>query len=296
MSHNHNHGQIKSSNALIIGIVLNTAFIVIEVVFGLISNSVALISDAGHNFSDVISLILALIAAILIKTKTNSKFTYGYKKGSIIIALFNAILLLFALGVIVHEAIHRITNPDKVDGLTVIIVAFIGIVINGLTAFLFLKDKDKDLNIKSAFLHMLTDTLVSASVVISGVLIYYYGIYWLDPLLSIAIAIVVFVMTWKLLIQTIKLSIDAVPDNINTDDVYKYLMSIDNVKDVHDLHIWSLSTSEIALTAHIVLESADIENFKPLREINEELHRRFEIVHPTIQIENIDDFLNCKKC
>ena len=165
------------------------------------------------------------------------------------------ILLLVALGVIIWESIHRLSNPVLINGQTIVIVAFIGIIINGFTAYLFLKDKEKDLNIKSAFLHMLTDTLVSAGVVISGILISLYQLYWLDPVVSLIIVAVIFTMTWKLLMETIRLSIDAVPGNINVPDVYNYLRSIEGVKEIHDLHIWSLSTSQIALTVHIVLEN-----------------------------------------
>jgi len=296
MSHNHNHNIDNYNKPIIIGIALNVLFIVIEIFYGLISNSVALISDAGHNFSDVISLVLALIATILIKKKSTEKFTYGYKKGSILIALINSILLLVALGIIIWEAIHRLINPVQINGKTVIIVAFIGILINGFTAYLFLKDKKKDLNIRSAFLHMLTDTLVSAGVVVSGILILFFRIYWLDPLVSLIIVVVIFAMTWKLLKETIRLSIDAVPENINISDVHDYLKSIDGVKDIHDLHIWSLSTSQIALTAHLVLNNNNTFNNDTLQTINQELHNKFEIIHTTIQTEldTNDDF--CSKC
>jgi cobalt-zinc-cadmium efflux system protein len=296
LDHNHNHNIAEYNKPIIIGIVLNVLFIVIEVFYGFVSDSVALISDAGHNFSDVISLLLALIAAILIKKKSTAKFTYGYKKGSILIALINSILLLVALGIIIWESVHRLYNPVKIDGQTVIAVAFIGILINGFTAYLFFKGKKNDLNIKSAFLHMLTDTLVSAGVVVSGIFITIFQVYWLDPLVSLIIVIIVFAMTWKLLKETIRLSIDAVPENINVSDVYEYLKSVEGVKDIHDLHIWSLSTSQIALTAHLVLENNITFNNEILQNINKELHDKFEIIHPTIQTEydTNDDF--CAIC
>ena len=295
-NHHHHKHSIVYNKPIIIGIILNVAFIAIEIFYGLISNSVALISDAGHNFSDVISLILALIAALLIKKKSTDKYTYGYKKGSILIALINSILLLVALGVIIWEAVHRFYNPVQIDGIIVISVAFVGILINGFTAYLFIKDKEKDLNIKSAFLHMLSDALVSAGVVISGIFITIFKIYWLDPLVSLLIVGVIFTMTYKLLKETIRLSIDAVPENIDINNVFEYLMSIDGVKEIHDLHIWSLSTSQVALTVHIVVKSNFVFNNEVLNNININLHDKFEISHPTIQIEYSQKSDECTTC
>jgi len=294
--HNHNHNIEEYNKPIIIGIVLNVLFIVIEIFYGFMSDSVALISDAGHNFSDVISLLLALIAAILIKKKSTAKYTYGYKKGSILIALINSILLLVALGIIIWESVHRLYNPVKINGQTVIIVAFIGIIINGFTAFLFLKGKKHDLNIKSAFLHMLTDTLVSAGVVVSGIFIALFQQYWLDPVVSLIIVLVVFTMTWKLLKETIRLSIDAVPENINVAEVYEYLKSVEGVNEIHDLHIWSLSTSQIALTAHLVLGKDIVFTNQNLQNINNELHNKFGIIHSTVQTEYGSDDEFCEKC
>jgi len=292
----HNHNNVVYNKPIVIGIILNVAFIAIEIFYGLISNSVALISDAGHNFSDVISLILALIAAMLIKKKSTEKFTYGYKKGSILIALINSILLLVALGVIIWESVHRFYNPVQIDGMTVISVAFIGILINGFTAYLFIKDKEKDLNLKSAFLHMLTDALVSAGVVVSGIFITIYKFYWLDPLVSLMIVGVIFTMTYKLLKETIRLSIDAVPENIDIKSVFDYLMSIEGVKEIHDLHIWSLSTSQVALTVHIVVKSDYIFDNDVLNNINITLNDKFEISHSTIQIEYVEKSDLCITC
>lgn len=296
MKEQHNHNNVVYNKPIVIGIILNVAFIAIEIFYGLISNSVALISDAGHNFSDVISLILALIAAMLIKKKSTEKFTYGYKKGSILIALINSILLLVALGVIIWESVHRFYNPVQIDGMTVISVAFIGILINGFTAYLFIKDKEKDLNLKSAFLHMLTDALVSAGVVVSGIFITIYKLYWLDPLVSLMIVGVIFTMTYKLLKETIRLSIDAVPENIDIKSVFDYLMSIEGVKEIHDLHIWSLSTSQVALTVHIVVKSDYIFDNDVLNNINITLNDKFEISHSTIQIEYVEKSDLCITC
>ena len=296
MKEQHNHNNVVYNKPIVIGIILNVAFIAIEIFYGLISNSVALISDAGHNFSDVISLVLALIAAMLIKKKSTEKFTYGYKKGSILIALINSILLLVALGVIIWESVHRFYNPVQIDGMTVISVAFIGILINGFTAYLFIKDKEKDLNLKSAFLHMLTDALVSAGVVVSGIFITIYRLYWLDPLVSLMIVGVIFTMTYKLLKETIRLSIDAVPENIDIKSVFDYLMSIEGVKEIHDLHIWSLSTSQVALTVHIVVKSDYVFDNDVLNNINITLNDKFEISHSTIQIEYVEKSDLCITC
>ncbi len=295
MAHNHNHSVTNYSKPLIIGIVLNISFVIIEVIYGIISNSVALIADAGHNFSDVIALVLALIASLLIKKRSSDKYSYGFKKGSILIAAFNSLLLLVALGVICLEAVNRFYEPADVSGSTVIVVTFIGIIINGLTAYLFVKGKDKDLNIRSAFLHMLTDALVSAAVVVSGIMILFYDINWLDPLMSIIIVCVIFVGTWNLFKETIRLSIDAVPEKININEVRTYLNGLAGVTEVHDLHIWSLSTSQIALTAHLVVDNFTQEsNF--LKMIQEKLHDKFEIEHTTIQIESFSQKNDCIGC
>lgn len=295
MPHNHDHTVNNYSKPIIIGIILNLAFVVIEVVYGFISNSVALIADAGHNFSDVISLVLALAAIFLIRRRSTGNFTYGFKKGSILIALLNCVLLLVALGGICREAILRFYEPAHVNGYTVIIVAFIGIIINGFTAYLFVKGKEKDLNIKSAFLHMLTDALVSAGVVVSGIFMITLDIYWIDPVMSLIIVGVIFAGTWSLLKETISLSIDAVPKNINLTEVKNYFLSLKGVIEVHDLHIWSISTSQAALTAHIVLD--DLSNYEMfLSEINKQLHDRFDIEHTTIQMETADSQIACHKC
>jgi cobalt-zinc-cadmium efflux system protein len=269
--------------------------VLIEVIYGVLSNSVALIADAGHNFSDVIALVLALIASILIRKRSTDKYSYGFKKGSILIAVFNSFLLLIALGFICREAIGRFYSPSEVSGKTVIVVAFIGIIINGFTAFMFFKGKEKDLNIKSAFLHMLTDALVSAGVVVSGILIYMFNIVWIDPVMSLVISAVIFVGTWRLFKETIRLSIDAVPENIDINEVRNFLKGLNGVSDIHDLHIWSLSTSEVALTVHLVMAELSV-NGNFLAEIQEQLHEKFEIGHTTIQIERPGNSNACSKC
>jgi len=300
MGHNHSHNHTGNENnfekAIKLGILLNVIYICVEFVFGFISNSMALITDAGHNFSDVISLLLAWISMWMIKKNSNRKFTYGYKKGSILIALINAALLMFALGVISFEAVKRFYSADVVGGSTIIIVASVGILINGFTTLLFLKGRKSDLNIKGVFLHMLTDTLVSLAVVVSGVLILYTGYMWIDSVVSLAVVVVIFIGTWSLFKDTVKLSVDAVPSHIEFDEVFEYLKNIEGVTGVHDLHIWAMSTSQNALTAHLVVDDAVFaEGF--IKKINSDLKEKFNISHSTIQTESgSDDCLGSNCC
>lgn len=298
MGHNHSHNHAHEVNnfekAIKIGILLNVVYICVEFAFGFISNSMALITDAGHNFSDVISLLLAWISMWMIRKNSTRKFTYGYKKGSILIALINATLLMFALGVISFEAIKRFYTVNEVGGETIIIVASIGIVINGLTTLLFIKGRKDDLNIKGVFLHMLTDTLVSLAVVISGILILVFGYNWIDSVISLAVVVVIFIGTWNLLKDTIKLSVDAVPSQIEFDKVYDYLKNLKGVSDVHDLHIWAMSTSQNALTVHLLLKEKSEEGF--IMGINNDLKEKFNISHSTIQIENNKDYCLEQNC
>jgi cobalt-zinc-cadmium efflux system protein len=288
MEHTHNHAGHNFEKSIVIGIILNFIFIIIEFVSGFISNSMALIADAGHNFSDVLSLVLAWISIWMIRKNSSRKFTYGFKKGSILIALVNALLLMFALGIITFEAIKRFYTVNEVGGKTIIIVASIGIIINGFTALLFMKGRKDDLNIKGVFLHMLTDTLVSFAVVVSGVLIMFFDLPWIDSAISLIVVVVIFIGTWNLLKDALKLSIDAVPSHIEFDKVYKYFKEIKGIVDVHDLHIWALSTSQNALTVHLVVsESGSSEGF--IMNINNELKSKFNISHSTIQIENKND-------
>lgn len=295
MEHTHNHAVYNFEKSIILGIILNFAFIVIEFVYGFISNSMALIADAGHNFSDVLSLILAWISIWMIRKNSSRKFTYGYKKGSILIALVNALLLMFALGIITFEAIKRLYTVNKIGGKTIIIVASIGILINGFTALLFLKGRKDDLNIKGVFLHMLTDTLVSFGVVVSGILIMLFDLPWIDSVTSLIVVAVIFIGTWSLLKDAIKLSVDAVPSHIEFDEVYKYLRRIEGVIDVHDLHIWALSTSQNALTVHLVV-SESISGEGLILNINNELKGRFNISHTTIQVETHNDCCMEQNC
>ena len=253
----HHHGQVILTNvnkAFIIGIILNFLFVVIEVVVGLSIHSLSLLSDAGHNLADVGALALSLLAYRLLKVKANDKYTYGYRKTSILTALFNAVILLVSIGAISYEAIHRFFNPEPLPGNTIAIVAGIGIVINALTAILFLKDKEKDLNIKSAYLHLMSDALVSAGLVIGGVIIHYTNWYWLDPAFSIVIAIIILLSTWTLLQQSLRLSLDGVPPDIDLNTIKIKTLQINGIKDIHHIHVWAISTTQNAMTAHLVLK------------------------------------------
>lgn len=298
MSHNHqhhNHSHINEGDfdtKFKIGIGLNLAFVAIEFVFGILYDSLALIADAGHNLSDVIGLVIALGASYLVRRKPTENFTYGYKKSSIIGAQINSLILLVAIGIIIWEAINRLTSPIEVEGTILIIVAGIGVIINGITTFLFIGGKDADLNIKGAYLHMLADTLISIGVVVSGILIIYTNANWIDPIISIVIAIVIFWSTWKLLQDATKLSLDGVPDNIRIDKVKKYFSSSLEIIDFHDLHIWALSTTETALTVHLIMNK-DYNNDSVLKKVNADLESKFGISHSTIQIEEIDCSNGC---
>ncbi|MFZ1290246.1 MAG: cation diffusion facilitator family transporter [Melioribacteraceae bacterium] len=285
MSHNHNHIDHNEFNKKFkIGIILNSAFIIIEIFFGLTFNSLALIADAGHNLSDVLGLIIAWVANYLILKKPTKNFTYGFKRTSILAAMLNSLLLIFALGIILWEAVERLNSTQEVNGNIIMIVAGIGVIINGITARLFVHGKEKDLNLKGAYLHMLADALISAGVVVSGLIIYLTHFYWLDSIISIVIVFVIFMGTWKLLRDSTVLTLDGVPVNISYENVKQYLLENSEIESIHHLHIWALSTSEAALTVHIIPKSK-INSDKLIRKVNEGLLEKFQISHTTIQIE-----------
>lgn len=261
MAHDHDHHHHHHSHALpaqinlafILGIALNFLFVVIEVVVGFWTHSLSLLSDAGHNLADVGALALSLLAFKLLKVKSNNNYTYGYRKTSILVALFNAMVLLVSVGAIAYEAAHRFFNPEPIPGTTVALVAGIGIVINSITALMFFRDKDKDINIKSAYLHLMSDAVVSLGLVIGGIVMFYTHWYWLDAVLSIVIAVVILWSTWRLLLDSLRLSMDGVPSDIDLEDIKTSALGISGVKDVHHIHIWAISTTENAMTAHVVL-------------------------------------------
>jgi len=256
--HHHHHHVVALTNvntAFIIGIVLNFSFVIIEVVYGLLIHSLSLLADAGHNLADVGALGLSLLAFKMLKVKSSEKFTYGYRKTSILVALFNAMVLLVSIGAIIYEGVHRFFSHEQVKGLTISLVAGIGIAVNFVSAIIFRRDKDKDLNIKSAYLHLMADAVISLGLVIGGVIIYYTNWYWVDPALSIIVAVVILFSTWRLLMDSLRLSLDGVPENIEMPDVRNAAIKIPGVKDLHHIHIWAISTTENALTAHLVLKN-----------------------------------------
>jgi cobalt-zinc-cadmium efflux system protein len=295
-THNHDHG-INPANtgiAFIVGISLNVLFIIVEVVTGIINNSISLLTDAGHNLSDVASLVLSLIAFRLAKKKSTEKFTYGYKKTTVLAALFNAVFLLIAIGILGFESVHRLLNPEIVKGEVIAWVAGVGIVINVVTALMFFKNRHIDLNIKSAYLHMMSDALVSAGVVAGGILIVYTGWYWVDPVIGLVIMIVILMGTWSLLTDSFRLSADAVPPSIDMNQIKELISNQKNITDVHHIHIWALSTTENALTAHISLNDALSfdEKMDLVQNLKHELMHH-KIHHSTIEIET--ELSDCKQ-
>jgi len=285
VGHDHHHAPKDFGRAFAIGILLNGGFIVLEVVFGLLSDSLALLADAGHNMSDVLGLILAWGASELAKKAASSRRTYGWKRATVLAALFNALLLLVGVGGIFWEAIRRLQEPAQVAGATVIWVAALGILVNGATAWLFFSGRKSDLNVRGAFLHMAADAGVSAGVMIAGALILFTSWTWLDPLVSLAIGFFILLSTWGLLKDSLNFSLDAVPESIDPEAVQTYLAGLNGIREVHHLHIWPLSTTEVALTAHLVKVEPTLDD-DLLHRIEHELHERFEITHPTIQFES----------
>jgi cobalt-zinc-cadmium efflux system protein len=273
------------------GIALNFGFVVIEVAYGLLSNSVALLSDAGHNLGDVLGLAIAWLASELVKRSPSARFTYGLRGSSILAALFNAVFLLITMGAISWEAIQRLGAPEPVAGKTVMVVAAIGIVVNGITAWLFASGRKADLNVRGAFLHMAADALVSAGVVVAGLVIALTGWLWLDPIVSLAINAVIVWGTWSLLRDSIGMSMAAVPAGIDPLRVREFLVSQPRVQSLHDLHIWPMSTREVALTCHLVMPGGHPGDAF-LHELAADLMSRFKINHPTVQIE-VDSQLAC---
>ena len=243
------------NTAFIAGIVLNFVFVIIEVVAGLYYNSLSLLSDAGHNLADVGALAISLFAFKMLKVKSNAKYTYGYRKTSILVALLNSVVLLISIGIIVYEAVQRMFHPSPVPGLTLSVIAGIGVIINFASAKLFFKNKEHDINVKSAYLHLMSDAAVSLGIVVGGILIYYLKWFWLDPFISILIALIILISTWQLLKDSLRLSLDGVPADIDMNEIKLIAGQVSGVKDFHHIHIWAISTNENALTAHLVLSS-----------------------------------------
>ncbi|KYC63227.1 cation diffusion facilitator family transporter [Bacillus coagulans] len=280
----HHHEPAQYGKVFAAGIGLNVLFVAVEAIYGFFSDSLSLLADAGHNLSDVLGLIISWAAVWLGKKLPTKKRTYGFKKSSVIAALLNAIILLIAIGAIFVEAVQRFAHPEPVAGKTVMAVAVIGIIINTITALLFMSGRKTDLNIRGAFLHMAADALVSLGVVIAGAIILFTGWEWVDPVTSILIAVVIFAGTWGLLRESADLSLDAVPAGVDAGAIKTYLEQIPTVLNVHDLHIWGMSTTETILTVHIVRSQIE-DNDQLLEKLEKDLHDKFGIEHATIQIE-----------
>jgi cobalt-zinc-cadmium efflux system protein len=290
--HGHHHSHHGHDRAFAIGTALNLGFVVAEIAFGLLANSMALLADATHNFGDVLGLLLGWGAACLARRPPTRRRTYGWGRSSILAALLNATILLIGVGAIGVEAVHRLLAPEPVQEATVILVAAAGILINGATALLFLRGRGHDINVRAQFVHMAADAGVSAGVVLAGLLILLTGWVWLDPGVSLAIGVVIVVTTWGLLRESIDLAMDAVPGGVAQEAVQDYLASVPGVLEVHDLHIWGLSTTQTALTAHLVCTDPSAE--RTLHDVTTELRDRFGIGHATLQIETDTDAELCR--
>ena len=283
----HSHVPVSFGSAFAIGIALNLGFVIVEVGYGILAHSLALVADAGHNMGDVLGLLLAWGATFLARTAPTERRTYGLRSSSILAALFNAIFLLITVGAIAWEAIRRFGDPTVVEARTVIWVSIIGIVINTVTALMFMSGRKRDLNIRAAFMHMAADAGVSLGVVVAGFLIIATGWHWIDPGISLAIAAVITWGTWGLLRDSVNLALQAVPQGIEVAEVRQYLSSLPHVTEVHDLHVWPMSTTETALTAHLVRDVDDCD-CALLEQAARDLHRKFEIQHATLQFETLD--------
>lgn len=280
----HAHTPKTFGFAFALGIALNTLFVIIEAIYGFVGHSTALLADAGHNLSDVLGLLVAWGAAVLSQRAPTTRFTYGLRSTSILAALFNAMFLLAAVGAIAWEAIQRFGHPKPVAGMTVVIVAAIGIVINGLTAWLFASGRKDDINIRGAFLHMAADAAVSAGVVVAGVIILWTNWHWVDPAVSLVICVIIMWSTWGLLKDAIRLSLDAVPPGLKIAEVRHFLEGLSGVRALHDLHVWPMSTTETALTCHLLMPAGHPgDGF--LMDTAHELRHRFQIAHVTLQVE-----------
>ena len=286
MVHDHHHDHHHAppvltgvSTAFVAGIIFNFLFVLIEVVVGLSIHSLSLLSDAGHNLADVASLALALLAFRLSDVRPSEQYTYGFRKTSILVALFNAVVLLISIGAIAYEAVQRFIHPEPLPGLTIAIVAGIGIVINSGTAILFIRHKEKDMNARAAYLHLASDALVSLALVVGGVIIYYTGLFRIDAILSLIVAAVIMGSTWRLLRDSLRLSLDGVPVDIDLDQVREKIKKVKGIRDVHHIHIWAISTTVNALTAHLVMENS----VNPDAESSIKKQIRHDLVHLNIQ-------------
>lgn len=283
------HGVAASGTAFGVGVALNLAFVVIETVYGLVAHSMALVADAAHNLGDVLGLVLAWAAAVLARRPPSARRTYGLRRGTILAALANAVLLLVAVGVVCREAAHRLGEPRPVHGVTVIVVAAVGVAVNGLSAMMFHRAQKTDANARGAFLHLASDALVSLAVVVAGLVMWRTRWWWLDPVMSLAVSVVIVGGTWSLLREALDLSLDAVPKHIDPAAVRACLLGLPGVCGVHDLHVWALSTTDVALTAHVVMPAgAATRSFQAGVAVT--MRARFGIGHTTLQVEDPAEF------
>ena len=287
-AHGHSHAPADYGRAFAVGVALNTAFVIVEATFGVLSGSMALVADAGHNLSDVLSLLIAWGASVAAKKPPTARFTYGLKSSTILAALANAALLLVAIGAILFETVHRLVDPVRPEGWTMIVVAGIGVVINTATALLFMRGRKGDINVRGAFLHMAADALVSVGVVFAGALILLTGALWIDPVTSLVIVLVIGWGSRGLAKDSLKMGLLAVPEGIDERAVHGFLAGLEGVSAVHDLHIWPMSTTETALTAHLVMPDGGGGDVF-LADLAHELEHRFHIGHSTVQIERDRD-------
>ena len=297
-SHDHSHGHGHHhhhhvspadavNGAFIAGIVLNSIYVAVQVVAGLFSHSMALLADAGHNLGDVAGLALSVIAFRLAKVKPTHTYTYGYKKTTVLAALTNAVILLITIGILGFESVNRLLHPRPVEGGIVAIVSGLGIIINFVSALLFFRNKEHDLNTKGAYLHLMTDALVSLGVVVAGVIIYFTHWYWIDGAISIVVLLIILSGTWSLLTESLRMSMDAVPENVKIENIEAVIKKVNGVDDIHHMHVWAMSTTENALTAHLVLNDtlAFEEKMKVVHHIKHELLHN-NIHHATIELES----------
>ena len=285
--HHHDHTVTSLIKAFIWGIALNVGFVVVEFAVGLCYGSMGLLSDAGHNLSDVASLLLAMLAFRLAQARATPKYTYGYKKSTVLISLLNSVILLIAVGVIVAESIGRMLHPEPVVGGAIAWTAGVGVAINGFTAWLFMKDKDRDLNVKGAYLHMAADALVSVGVLVSGLVISWTGWTVVDPIVGLAVAGVIVASVWSLTRDSLRLSLDGVPGGIDIAEIERKMEAVPGVRAVHHIHIWAISTTENALTAHVVLDS--LSRMEEVKHALKELLGRSEIPHATLEFESVTE-------
>ena len=285
--HHHDHTVTSLNKAFIWGIALNVGFVIVEFAVGLCYGSMGLLSDAGHNLSDVAGLLLAMLAFRLAQARATPKYTYGYKKSTVLISLLNSVILLIAVGVIVAESIGRMLHPEQVVGGAIAWTAGVGVAINGFTAWLFMKDKDRDLNVKGAYLHMAADALVSVGVLVSGLVISWTGWTVVDPIVGLAVAGVIVASVWSLTRDSLRLSLDGVPGGIDIAEIERKMEAVPGVRAVHHIHVWAISTTENALTAHVVLDS--LSRMEEVKHALKELLGRSEIPHATLEFESVTE-------